>query len=291
MRLCAGATAGPAQETQPVWLEPTKAEPAGTKYQTFRSKTIDAEVSYLVYLPPDYANSGEKRYPIVYWLHGLGGDQRRGAAFVQRLDTAIKAGKAPSMIAILVNGQRDSFYCDSVDGKMPVESVIIKDLLPHVDATYRTIRRREARGVEGMSMGGYGAAHLGFKYPELFGAVSMLAAALIDAGGVQARPGSLLQRIHGGRQEIYDANSPWTVIEKHAEAIRGKTRVRMWVGDQDQLLGVNQRYHALLQRLNIEHEYEVMPGIGHAYPPLYEKMGERAFAFYSAAFSDLEATR
>ncbi len=50
--------------------------------------------------------------------------------------------------------------------------MVIKDLIPHIDATYRTIPRREARVLEGLSMGGYGAFHLGFKYPEMFGMIS-----------------------------------------------------------------------------------------------------------------------
>ena len=52
--------------------------------------------------------------------------------------------------------------------------MIVKELTPHVDATYRTIARREDRAVEGFSMGGYGAAHLGFKYPEVFGIVGIM---------------------------------------------------------------------------------------------------------------------
>ena len=78
--------------------------------------------------------------------------------FVSPLAAAIRAGKAPAMIVVLVNGIAASFYCDSPNGKLPVDSVIIKELIPHVDQTYRTIARREARAVEGFSMGGYGIA-------------------------------------------------------------------------------------------------------------------------------------
>ncbi|MHC4537798.1 MAG: alpha/beta hydrolase-fold protein, partial [Planctomycetota bacterium] len=60
------------------WVDPNKAEPAATKYRTFYSKTINSEVSYLTYTPPDYDTAEGKRYPVVYWLHGLNGNQRRG---------------------------------------------------------------------------------------------------------------------------------------------------------------------------------------------------------------------
>ena len=89
------------------------------------------------------------------------------------------AGKIPEMIVVLVNGMKDSFYNDSPDGKWPIESVIIKELIPHIDKTYRTLAHRETRAIEGYSMGSYGAAHLGFKYPELFGIVGVNAGALI----------------------------------------------------------------------------------------------------------------
>ena len=161
------------------WLDPDKGEPAGTHYRTFTSRLAGGEVSYLVYLPPRYETEQAQRYPSVYWLHGLNGDQRAGATFVEQLNAAIRAGKAPAMIVVLVNGMRDSFYNDSQDGKWPIESVIVKELIPHIDKTYRTITRREMRAVEGYSMGGYGAAHLGFKYPDLFGIVGVMAGALI----------------------------------------------------------------------------------------------------------------
>ena len=154
------------------WADPNKAEPAGTKYQTFHSQTIGGEVSYLVYLPPDYETHKDVRYPVVYWLHGGGGSQRTGDNFIERLDAAIRAGKAPPMIAVLVNGVGGSLFCNSIDGKKPVETVIIRDLIPHVDKTYRTYGTPEKRAIEGFSMGGFGTIHLGFKYPELFGAIT-----------------------------------------------------------------------------------------------------------------------
>ena len=87
----------------------------------------------------------------------------------------------PPAVVILVQAPNRAFYIDSKDGAFPVESVIIKNLVPHVDATYRTITRREGRAIEGHSMGGFGALRLAFKYPELFASVSSFAAALVEA--------------------------------------------------------------------------------------------------------------
>ena len=77
-----------------------------------------------------------------------------------------KNGSMLPCIVVFVQGLPIGWYNNSKDGTMPVEDVIIRDLIPHIDNTYRTINRREARGIDGMSMGGYGSLHLGFKYPN-----------------------------------------------------------------------------------------------------------------------------
>ena len=157
-------------------VDPNRNEPNGTEYQTFSSKVLGAKVSYLIYLPPGYEQE-TKRYPVIYWLHGLGGNQRGGAtSFVPQVDNAIRKGALPPAIVVVVNGRVSSFYCDWANGKLPIESVIVQDLIPHIDKTYRTVAQRQGRVIQGYSMGGYGAAHLAFKYPEVFGAVVVDAA-------------------------------------------------------------------------------------------------------------------
>ena len=279
--LCAFAAAAQQAARPPAsWLDPDRSEPAGTRYRTFTSRLAGGEVSYLVYLPPDYQTAATRRYPVVYWLHGLGGSQRTGARFVTQLDGAIRNLRAPAAIAVLVNGLRDSFYCDSRDGKWPVESVIVKELVPHIDQTFRTIPRREARAVEGYSMGGYGAAHLAFKYPELFGMAGVMAGALLDADTMRSRHAELFGKVYGADKAYFQANHPYTQAEKNVEAIRGKTVVRIAVGDQDRLQTRSQELHDLLDRLQIAHEYEVVPGVAHNGSLFYETLGDRAFAFY-----------
>jgi enterochelin esterase-like enzyme len=272
----------------PVWLDPDRSEPAGAHYRTFKSQLVDSEVSYLIYLPPDYETNTARRYPVVYWLHGFGGNPRAGAAFVKPLDAAIRAGKAPAMIVVLVNGIAASFYCDSPNGKQPVDSMITKELIPHVDATYRTIAQRESRAVEGFSMGGYGAAHLGFKHPNLFGLVSIMSGAITDS--VEWGP---LKPPQGGRREMmlkaeksyFEANDLATVIRTNADVIRGNTQVRMAVGSEDSLRPNNQALHEFLQELKIEHDFEVIPGAGHDTKLVYEKLGERLLDWYLKAWA------
>jgi endo-1,4-beta-xylanase len=281
--LLAAAVFGQAAAPDPAWVDPDKTEPAGTHYRTFTSKLAGGEVSYLIYLPPDYATNPERRYPVVYWLHGLAGTQRSAARFVSHLDVAIRTGRGPSMIVVMVNGIRDAFYCDSPDGRWPIESVIMKELIPHVDNTYRTIVARGSRAVEGYSMGGFGAAHLAFKYPEIFGIAGVMAGAMPDKEMIAKRP-DIGVKMFGGNVEALMAEHPFTLLEKNQAAIRGRTAIRVAVGDQDSLQLQNQALHEMLDRLKIPHEYEVVPGVAHNMPLFYDLLGERPFGFYNSAF-------
>ena len=287
--LMAQETAPPAKRAAPPsnWLDPDKSEPAGTHYRTFKSELAGSEVSYLIYLPPDYETNATRRYPVVYFLHGYSGNPRAGAVFVKPLDEYIRAGKAPATIAVLVNGLTASFYCDSQNGKLPVDSVITQELIPHVDQAYRTIAKREERAVEGFSMGGYGAAHLGFKHPDLFGLVSVRSGALTDSvewGPLKPPQGGRRKMMLSAEKSYFEANDLATVIRHNVDAIRGKTKVRIAVGSEDSLQPNNQALHEFLTQLKIEHEYEVVPGVAHDSSKMYRTLGEREFAWYRATW-------
>ena len=253
------------------WVDPDQGSPSGTTYRTFFSPTIQHAVSYLIYLPPDYKSATDKRYPVIYWLHGRGGTQREGASvFVPLLNAAIRSGTAPPVIIVSPNGLGFSRWSDSSDSNVPVETIFIHDLIPHIDATYRTRAAREDRAIEGFSMGGFGAAHLAFKYPDLFGAVAMDSAALFD---------------EGPNQEYFEANSPWSLAVRNAGALRGTTAVRMAVGQEDSLLDLNRKFHLLLETLHIEHEFLVFPSVGHNESMIYSRLGPRVASFYASVFA------
>jgi enterochelin esterase-like enzyme/predicted alpha/beta-hydrolase family hydrolase len=271
------STGGP-----PEWIR-EKIEAKNAQYKTFPSKAIGQEVSYFIYLPAVYERAPETRFPVMYWLHGIGGAQTGVPRLIERFDAAIETGKMPPVLIVFVNGVRNSFYCDSADGKLPVETVIIKDLIPHIDATYRTIAQREARIIEGFSMGGFGAAHLGFKYPELFGAVSIIDGALLDVNSMQTRHADLYERIFGGSEDRFAAENPWTLVEKNADQIRGRTAIRLAVGA---LVAGNRALHEKLTRRDIDHDYDVFE-VGHNHAAIYDSLGEENWKFYRTTVSKL----
>ncbi len=259
------------------------------QYRTFTSAAVKAEVSFHIYTPPTYDIEPTKRFPTLYWLHGSGGGLPGLPWLVNFFDTAIRAGRMPPILVVFPNGHADSMWCDSKDGRMPVETVVVKELLAHVDATFRTLATRDARLIEGFSMGGYGAARLGLKYPDLFGAISMLGAGPLqpeltaDIGpGFNANArAQILQSVYGNDQVFFQAASPWMLAEQNRSAVSGKTRIRQAVGDRDAVLAYNREFDARLTELNIPHQFIVIPGVDHDPPKTLNALGTD---FYRAIF-------
>ena len=272
------------RDQKPSWLMPPVQGP-NLHYKTFDSKAAGEKVSYLIYLPPDYETAKDRRYPVVYWLHGIGGAQTGVPLMAERLTKAIADGKTPPMIVVYVNGMIRSSYVDSADGKTPVETVTIKELIPHIDATYRTIATRDGRMVEGFSMGGAGAAKWGFKFPDIFGSISIIDGALDASEDARAKKKETIDSIYGGDIERYRAANPFKLAEKNADKMKGRTTIRI-VTRTAGLGGANEKFHELLDRLGLAHEFYKIPDAPHSPNPLYEGLGERNWPFYVKAFKD-----
>lgn len=134
-----------------------------------------AERDVFVYLPPGYASS-DKRYPVIYFLHGYGATAEIYANGVLKLpgaaDAAIAAGAKE---AIVVLPDASSSYGGSMYSNSAVvgdwERFIAQDLVAYIDANYRTLALPQSRGLSGHSMGGYGTLRVGMKQPGVFGAL------------------------------------------------------------------------------------------------------------------------
>lgn len=264
--------------------DPDKTAPAGTLYAVCFSEAAGGNYSYLIYLPPSYDLEPTRVFPVIYWLHGGPGTQRTGAPFVATYADAIERGVVPEAIIVLLNGVNGSLWMDSIDGSKPVETAIIEDLIPCIDATYRTIPTREGRLIEGFSMGGWGALHLGFRYNDVFGAISSMAPALIepnsgDAGVESVYNGPVLQ----GDFEYWQENDPFTLAEENADEIRGTTPMRLVIGDNDSEFNQERirEMDDLLNELDIEHDFITIPGVGHSHEDLYDEGGDIMLEFFA----------
>ena len=253
--------------------------------KAFESAVVDSDVGYYIYLPPGYS-SGHKRYPVMYWLHGAYGRPYSATPVVRRLDAAIRAGKAPEVIVVsCLDPTGLGMWTNSKDGRLPLETLIIEELIPHIDATYRTIGERQGRGIEGFSMGGYGSAYLGIKYNHLFSSVSILAGALHTPETFRDRRRAIFDNVFSGDTDYARARSPWTVVAERADAIRGKLSMRVFVGADDGLLEWNRNYHVLLEQHAIEHEWGVVPDSPHDLETLMRNWQGDFFAYYRRVFA------
>lgn len=153
---------------------------AGASEITLRkmeSNTLATDYPYTIYLPDGY-ESGMHKYPTLYLLHGNGGNENSWIVKGQvrpTTDALIREGRIPPII-IVMPGHGTSWWVDG--NKEPAETVLIKELIPHIDANFRTIDAREGRMVAGLSAGGYGTVNAVFKYPELFASSAAMSPAV-----------------------------------------------------------------------------------------------------------------
>ena len=270
----------------PQWTTPRITRP-GLVYVTYESSAAAARVSFHVYTPPQYDRETDRRFPVLYWLHGTGGGVGGIARVTAHFDAAIAAGKIAPMIVVFPNGLATGMWTDSADGRRPVETILVKEIVPQVDRSYRTIASAEGRIIEGFSMGGLGAARLGFRHPDLFGTISMIAAGPLDPdfNGPRARGNPALRRrvldeVHGGSLARFRAESAWELSALRARQADAPGPMRLVIGTADFTAEDNQRFARHLAQQGIAHDYVEVPGVGHDVLALFAAMGESNWAFY-----------
>jgi enterochelin esterase-like enzyme len=240
--------------------------------QVIKSTILNKDVHYSIFLPSDYYTS-ERAYPVTYLLHGYGDADDGWIQFgeVNRLaDDAIKAGKIPPMIIVTPDGFT-SFYINTADGKLNYEDFFIKELIPHIEKTYKVKAERKYRGIAGLSMGGYGALMYALKYPNLFIASAPLSAAVwtdndiinLDEGMFNGLFGNSMGKNLKGKERLTPAwlsNSPLAIIEKKTK--EELSAVSYWIdcGDDDFLTIGNAQLHIALTNKKVPHEFRMRDG-------------------------------
>ncbi len=147
----------------------------------------------LVVLPPGYTQNRSRRYPVVYALHGysIGAEQWAQEIHVPQTIEGAFAKGAHEMIVVLPDSKtvhNGSMYSSSVTTG-DFEHYVARDVVSYIDAKYRTIARRESRGLVGHSMGGYGATRIGMKHADVFGSLYIMSpCCLSPRGGGRGAP-------------------------------------------------------------------------------------------------------
>ncbi|MGB6199544.1 MAG: alpha/beta fold hydrolase [Candidatus Acidiferrales bacterium] len=160
---------------KPVTVEHIKIHGASLE-GNLEGDAVDRDV--IVLLPPSYQKDKHRRYPVVYALHGysIGAEQWTHEIHVPQTIEGAFANGAKEMIVVLPDSKTvhgGSMYSSSVTTG-DFEQFIAHDVVAYIDAHYRTIPDRRSRGLVGHSMGGYGAARIGMKHPDVFGSLYIM---------------------------------------------------------------------------------------------------------------------
>lgn len=239
-----------------------------------KSTTLGKDVEYSIYLPADYDRSN-RRYPVLYLLHGYTDDETGWTQFGEAQvigDKLIQSGEAAPMIIVMPDGGV-SWYINSYDGKTKYEDFFVKELIPYIDATYRTRTTKQYRAIAGLSMGGYGTLIMATKHPELFAAAAPLSSGVFtDEEIVKAEERTwnvVLGELYGKKDltgndrltDHYNKNSILKIIETgNADELK-KVRYYIDCGDKDFLIKGNMALHSVMIDKKIPHEFRVREGV------------------------------
>ena len=268
--------------------------------QSFQSDAMGREMHYSIYLPDGYGRTADRAYPIIYLLHGLGGSERdwpnvgRAGKTADRL---IAAGLLRPSVIVMPDGE-DGWYVDSASygGPGNYETYIQRDLQDHIENTYGAGGDQSRRAIAGLSMGGYGAVRLAFKYPERYAAAVSLSGAIVT-NGTPDRPVTDQQiKLFRGAfgtpfdVEAFNERNVFAFLDTlEAAPKERRPRILLTVGDDDYFKlykGAFATFLALKER-KLPHELRVTDG-NHSWKLWARELGT-AFQFIEQSFQAPEA--
>src|SRR5271165_3092179 len=255
-----------------------------------KSRILKQVVHYCIYLPAGYDAGGaehhERRYPVLYFLHGLGDNEQTlfNSGGWTLLDDLRRQHKMGDFLIVAPEGRR-SFYINSADGSVRYNDFFLQEFIPHIEGKYRIQAGQAGRAISGISMGGYGALRFAFAHPELFSAASAQSAALITESPQQldaaqragTQLGGVLGAVFGNPISVphWNENNPFPLAKRHSLALR-KLAIYFNCG-QDDNYGFEKGaalLHDQLQKQGVAHEY-------HGYP------GDHSLAYFLSHFAEV----
>ncbi len=274
-------------ETEPAFswvsaLADPQGRPKGLRHATFKSPSMGIEVGYHIYLPPGYDSSSE-RYPVVYHLHGgRPGAESKSARLAGFVDAAIHKGVIAPTIYVFPNGGPVSWYDMPEMNNGLGETVFVKELVPHIDVTYRTWGTREGRALEGYSQGGRGATRIMFKHPGLFLSVAPGGSGYGNEKRVQENDGWESQNL----RFLPVGYNTWDLAQAFAaRADKPPLNILIWDGTKCFNYESNLAYSAYLKELGIAHEFLSIPDVAHTAAGSYEVSGDAIMGHHQKTFA------
>ena len=242
-------------ETQKYSSLSTGANEIYQKDLTVRSELMNTDVKYSIYLPESY--DGTKKYPVLYMLHGLGGNNNdwlqdntgglwAGGGTMPSYAREYAAQTGKELIIVAPDGG-NNFYCDGFNGGPKYMSFFFEEFIPYIESTYAIKAEKKSRAIGGLSMGGYGSLYYGSLHPEMFCYVYACSAA-VNVGGSPDPAVLIAQSVSAGKiNEL-----PGFTLE---------------IGTEDTTVSVssNDSFINMLAGYGIPFEYITRPG-GHDWP-------------------------
>jgi S-formylglutathione hydrolase FrmB len=236
-----------------------------------KSEILARNVRYCAFLPASFDQDKAKKFPVLYYLHGLGDNEQSllnlgGWDMIEELRRQGKVGE----FIVLAPAGGHTFFINSADGKIRYEDFLMKEFMPQMEKKYRAESTRATRGITGISMGGYGALRLAFKFPNQFEAVSAQMPALIAEipesfyGGGPGSPAGVMVEAFGNpfNVDYFDRNNVFGFAKKDPAAELKELKIYFDVGNNDDF-GFEEgaeRLHKLLDHRGIPNEFHVYPG-------------------------------
>ena len=235
------------------------------------SAILHHAVRYCALLPPSYDTEKTRRFPILYFLHGLGDDEQAlvSSGAWEIVDRLRKQGAIGDFIIMTPNAGR-SFYINSRDGKVRYEDFFFREFVPAIERKYRAGGAREARALAGVSMGGYGALRYAFTSPNLFAAVAVQMPALFDRlppalTSSASGSGQTLDTISAfGRipsEAFWQQNSPLTLARTNAAQLK-RLKIYFDCGEEDDFgfAAGARTLDSILSDRHVPHEFHLYHG-------------------------------
>lgn len=230
-------------------------------HKTFYSHVLHHEIGYNIYLPSDYCKS-EENYPIIYHIHGWQGNES------SEMWTLEKVCQNRQAITVFMNAiSSKTAYLDAL---LQMETILITELIPHIEGQYRTNATRENRMLSGFSMGGAMAFYYAVKHSKLFSAVTTYAGTYHhqyhkEYQGVGKPPKTAIalyeKMIH--EERYLEKNNILNLLYQNADKIRKRLHITIHIGTSDIVFCDNEIMHLYLNSLRISHEYKKFMGIEH----------------------------
>ncbi len=259
----------------------------GLIHRTYFSEIAQAKVGYAILLPQDYEHES-RRYPVVYYLHGgRPGNETKGIKIAEYLVKYRREHDLAPVIYVFNNGGPVSHYNVPAQVGVPGKpdalgaDIFIKEFIPYIDRTYRTIAKREARGLEGFSQGGRGTMRLSLRYPELFASVAAGGGGFETERKISESPDSA----ESPNLKFAKGDNAYDLARSYvARPNAPKLNLMVYVGSKGSNYQNNLKYMEFLDRQGINYTRLIVPEATHSAKEVYDGNGLDIVQFHQANF-------